>query len=49
MSSAIIRSSRPDGWNQPRPHSDASLRLRTYGRIQPMEHPGFFARLFGRA
>lgn len=48
MSTYTVRSSRPDPWMQPRPHSDPSLRLRKYGRIQPMEKPGFFARLFNR-
>ena len=47
MSSLTFRSSRPDAWSQPRPHADASLRLQKYGRIQPMEQPGFLARLFG--
>jgi hypothetical protein len=47
MSSLTFRSSRPDGWIQPRPHRDASLRFMTHGPIQPMEEPGFFARLFG--
>ena len=48
MSSLSYRSSRPDGWIQPRPHQDASLRYMKYGPIQPMEEPGLFARLFGR-
>ena len=47
MSSLTFRSSRPDGWIQPRPHRDASLRYMTHGPIQPMEEPGFLARLFG--
>jgi len=49
MSSYTFRSSRPDGWTMPRPHRDASLRYRMHGPIQPMEEPGFLARLFGRA
>jgi hypothetical protein len=32
----------------PRPHQDASLRYIKHGPVQPMEQPGFFARLFGR-
>jgi hypothetical protein len=48
MSSLIYRSSRPDVWVQPRPHSDASQRLMKYGPIRPMEEPGLLARLFGR-
>jgi hypothetical protein len=48
MSSLSYRSSRPDGWVQPRPHQDASLRYMKYGPIQPMEEPGFLSRLFGR-
>jgi|GEM_PF-1725388 len=27
--------------------SDPSLRRQVYGKIQPMEQPGLFARLFG--
>jgi len=48
MSSLSYHSSRPDGWVQPRPHQDASLRYMKYGKIQPMEEPGLLARLFGR-
>ena len=48
MSSLSYRSSRPDGWIQPRPHQDASLRYMKYGSIQPMDEPGLLARLFGR-
>lgn len=49
MSSLTYRSSRADQWTSPRPYSDASLRYRAYGAIQPMQHPrrGFWARLFG--
>ena len=48
MTSFTYRSSRPDGWIQPRPHQDPTLRYMRHGRILPMEEPGFFARLFGR-
>jgi hypothetical protein len=48
MSSLSYRSSRPDGWIQPRPHQDASLRYMKHGPIQPMHEPGFLARLLGR-
>ncbi|RDC60613.1 hypothetical protein HME9302_01826 [Alteripontixanthobacter maritimus] len=48
MSSVSFRSSRPDGWVQPRPYSDASYRMMKYGKIQPMEKPGLMARFFGR-
>jgi hypothetical protein len=48
MSSLSYHSSRPDGWVQPRPHQDASLRYMKHGPIQPMEEPGFLTRLFGR-
>lgn len=41
-------SSRPDHWTSPRPVQDASARLRTHGPVQPMEQPGFFARLLGK-
>ncbi|WP_298847189.1 hypothetical protein [uncultured Salinicola sp.] len=49
MSSQMFRSSRPDSWNQPRPYTDASLRLQKYGRIQPMDQdrPGLLARMLG--
>lgn len=47
MSGLSFRSSRPDSWMQPRPHSDPSTRLRKYGPIRPMEEPGLIARLFG--
>ncbi len=48
MASLTYRSSRPDGWTMPRPHRDPSLRRHIHGPIQPMEEPGFFARLFGQ-
>jgi hypothetical protein len=47
MSSLSYRSSRPDSWIMPRPHRDASMRYMTHGPNQPMEEPGFLARLFG--
>jgi hypothetical protein len=48
MSSLSFRSSRPDGWTVPKTAHDAGLRRQVYGRILPMEEPGFWARLFGR-
>jgi hypothetical protein len=48
MSSLSFRSSRPDSWTSPRPPLDAGLRRIAHGRIQPMEEPGFFSRLFVR-
>nr|WP_192895914.1 hypothetical protein [Parerythrobacter lutipelagi] len=48
MSQQSFRSSAPDNWTQPRPHSDPTLRYMRYGPVQPMDQPGFFARLFGR-
>lgn len=48
MSGLTFRSSRPDGWTQPRPFRDASLRHQMFGPIRPMEEPGLFQRLFGR-
>ena len=48
MSSLSYRSSQPDRWVMPRPYTDASLRLQVHGPIQPMEEPGFLARLFRR-
>lgn len=41
-------SSKPCTWVRPRPIQDASMRLRTHGKLLPMEEPGFFARLLGR-
>ena len=49
MSIQTFRTSRPDSWVQPRPFSDPITRLNTYGRIQPMQQPGFFARLLGKS
>ena len=48
MSSLSFRSSRPDTWTSPRPPLDAGLRRMAHGRIQPMEQPGFFSRLYGQ-
>jgi hypothetical protein len=48
MSSLSFRSSRPDGWTMPRTAQDSGLRRQVYGKIQPMEQPGFWARLFGQ-
>ena len=48
MSRLSFRSSRPDPWTMPRPHRDASLRYMQHGPIEPMEQPGFLARLLGR-
>ena len=45
MTRYSFHSSRPDAWVAPRPYSDASLRMRKHGRIQPMERPGLFERL----
>lgn len=48
MSKLAYRSSAPDSWVMPRPHSDPHLRRIHYGPIRPMvEDRGFFARLFG--
>jgi len=48
MASLSFRSSRPDGWTMPRPHRDPSIRYMMHGPIQPMEEPGFLARLLGQ-
>ena len=47
MSSMPFRSSRPDSWNTPRSHTDQTLRMMKYGKIQPMHRPSFWERLFG--
>lgn len=49
MSSLSFRTSRPDGWTVPKAAHDSGLRRQVYGRIQPMEQPGFWARLFGQS
>ena len=48
MTQLTYRSSRPDGWVMPRPHSDPGLRRMKYGPIRPMHEPSLFDRLFGR-
>ena len=47
MASVSFRSSRPDAWVSPRPHSDPSARFMKHGAIRSMEQPGWLARLFG--
>lgn len=47
MASVSFRSSRPDAWVSPRPHSDPSARFVKHGPIRSMEKPGFWARLLG--
>ena len=34
MSSMPFRSSRPDSWTTPQPHTDATMRMMKYGKIQ---------------
>lgn len=46
MSSYTVHTSRPHESILPRAHTDAHHRMRTYGKIRPMEEPGFFERLF---
>ena len=48
MSNLTYRTSRPDSWTLPRPHSDASSRYRSHGPVLPMQEPSWFDRLFGR-
>jgi len=48
MTSSLIHSSRPDSWSSPRPFSDASIRLKKHGPIQPMTQPRLLWRLLGR-
>ena len=45
MSSYVTHSSRPHQSVLPRPQSDPHLRMRIYGKVRPMEEPGFFERL----
>jgi hypothetical protein len=46
MISSRYLSSRPHGSVLPRPQLDAHDRLRFYGRVQPMEGPSFFEKIF---
>lgn len=46
MSSYVTHSSRPHESILPRAHTDAHMRMLTYGKIRPMEEPGWFERLF---
>ena len=48
MTPAPVHKSKPDHWTRPRPFNDASTRMMKYGRIRPMEEPGFFERWLGR-
>ena len=48
MSNLNYRSSRPNGWLQPRPHRDPSQRFMTHGPILPMEQRSFWQRLLSR-
>ena len=48
MAKFVYRSSSPDSWTQPRPFQDPDMRRMKFGRIEPMERPGFLARLLGR-
>ena len=46
MSSLSFHSKGRDRWVQPQGISDASIRRQIFGKIQPMEEPTFFQRLF---
>ena len=50
MSSLTYRSSRSDQWTSPRPYSDASLRYRAHGPVQPMDYaqPSLLTRALAR-
>ena len=47
MSKLSYRSSNPDRWTMPKGTGDTSVRRHTHGRIQPLNPPSFFQRLFG--
>jgi hypothetical protein len=47
MSQYSFRTSRPDAWTSPRPHSDPTVRAMAYGRVRPMHEPRWFERLLG--
>jgi hypothetical protein len=46
MSSYATRNSRPHPPGHRQPAIDALQRQRIYGKVRPMEEPGFFERLF---
>ena len=46
MSSLSFHSKGRDRWVQPQGIADASIRRQIFGKIQPMEEPTFFQRLF---
>ena len=47
MTSTHYRSSRPDPWTMPRPHTDPSQRFMKHGPLRPMdEDRGLIRRLF---
>ena len=51
MSQYSFRSSKPDHWVSPRPHTDPSLRALAYGPVRPMHEPrgilAWLERVFG--
>lgn len=47
MSSYSFRSSKPDRWISPRPHSDPALRALAYGPVRSMDEPSWLAKLLG--
>jgi hypothetical protein len=49
MSAYSFRSSRPDHWISPRPTRDPAMSRLIHGPLQPMQRPGWLARLLGRA
>lgn len=49
MAKFVYRSSTPDSRTQPRPFQDPGMRRMKFGKIEPMEKTGFFARLLGRS
>lgn len=46
MSSYATRNSRLHHQSPRQPAADALQRLRIYGKVRPMQEPGFFERLF---
>ncbi|WP_193353881.1 hypothetical protein [Erythrobacter sp. NAP1] len=47
MSQYSFRSSKPDHWVSPRPHSDPSQRSLAYGPVQSMHEPSWLAKILG--
>ncbi|WP_156521838.1 hypothetical protein [Croceicoccus mobilis] len=48
MSNYSTHQGKPDRWSHPVQNLDPSLRRARYGRLQPLETPSLFERIFRR-